>query len=316
MGLPLQTWRTSGAGPILRPVMPRWPSLSLTAALLFAVVPATASAQTTGGVAAPEGGPPVPTRFTVAPRTIRLGQSAVRFTYRIDGRPRRRVRVRIDLVASGARSAAARLDLGEQPTGRTLLYQWTPAGIVAGRYAVRLHAVDEAGRPLRRSARASGRASVRVEPPPPVNASGAGVFPVAGPWSLGGPDARFGTARPGHAHEGQDVPAAEGTPVVAPQAGSVTWSSYQASGAGYYLVIRSAATTRDLVFMHLREGSLLVAPAQPVAAGQAIGQVGQTGDADGPHLHFEIWPSGWKAGRPIDPLGDLLAWAGLATPPA
>jgi murein DD-endopeptidase MepM/ murein hydrolase activator NlpD len=282
---------------------------------MLAVTPAPASAQT-GGAAAPEGGPPVPSRFSVSPHTIRLGQGPVKFTYRIDGRPRRRVRVRIDLVASGARRPAARLELGQQPTGRTLLYQWTPGGIAAGRYAVRLHAVDKSGRPLRRTARASGRSSVRVEPPPPVNASGPGVFPVAGPWTLGGPGARFGTPRNGHVHQGQDVPAAEGTPVVAPQAGSVTWRSYQASGAGYYLVIRSTGTTRDLVFMHLREGSLLVAPEQPVAAGQAIGQVGQTGDADGPHLHFEIWPAGWKVGQPIDPLGDLLAWAGLAAPPA
>jgi murein DD-endopeptidase MepM/ murein hydrolase activator NlpD len=287
----------------------------LAAALLLAAVPATASAQT-GGTAAPEGGAPVPTRFTVAPRTIRPGQGPVQFTYRIDGRPRRRVRVRIDLVASGARRPAARLELGEQPTGRTLLYRWTPGVLPAGRYSVRLHAVDKAGRPLRRTARASGRSSVRVEEPPPVNASGPGVFPVAGPWSLGGTEARFGAVRAGHVHQGQDVPAAEGTPLVAPQAGSVTWSSYQAAGAGYYLVIRSAGTTRDLVFMHLREGSMLVAPGAAVAAGQAIGQVGQTGDADGPHLHFEIWPAGWKAGGPIDPLGDLLAWAGLAAPPA
>jgi murein DD-endopeptidase MepM/ murein hydrolase activator NlpD len=287
----------------------------LAAALLLAAVPATASAQT-GGTAAPEGGAPVPTRFTVAPRTIRPGQGPVQFTYRIDGRPRRRVRVRIDLVASGARRPAARLELGEQPTGRTLLYRWTPGVLPAGRYSVRLHAVDKAGRPLRRTARASGRSSVRVEEPPPVNASGPGVFPVAGPWSLGGTEARFGAVRAGHVHQGQDVPAAEGTPLVAPQAGSVTWSSYQATGAGYYLVIRSAGTTRDLVFMHLREGSMVVAPGAAVAAGQAIGQVGQTGDADGPHLHFEIWPAGWKAGQPIDPLGDLLAWAGLAAPPA
>ena len=64
--------------------------------------------------------------------------------------------------------------------------------------------------------------------------------------------------------------------------------------------------------MHLREGSLLVAQGQPVAPGQAIGQVGQTGDATAPHLHFEIWPDGWyatKKSKPIDPLPDLLAWA-------
>ena len=68
--------------------------------------------------------------------------------------------------------------------------------------------------------------------------------------------------------------------------------------------------------MHLREGSLLVAPGAAVAAGQPIAQVGQTGDADGPHLHFEIWPAGWKVGQPIDPLRDLIAWAGLAAPAA
>jgi murein DD-endopeptidase MepM/ murein hydrolase activator NlpD len=279
--------------------------------LLCAAAPATASAQT-GGAAAPEGGPPVPTRFTVSPREITPGQAPVHFTYRIDGRPRRSVRIRIDLVPSGGRRAAARLQLGRQPTGRTLRFTWTPApgALAAGTYSVGLHAVDAFGRPLRRTARASGRSRVRVLPPPPHAAtSGPGVFPVRGPYTFGGPEARFGTARDGHVHQGQDVPAAEGTPLVAPQAGSVTWRSYQASGAGNFLVIRSAGTTRDLVFMHLLEGSMLVAPGEPVAAGQPIGQVGQTGDADGPHLHFEIWPSGWKVGQPIDPLADLQAWA-------
>src|SRR5262245_30549581 len=105
--------------------MPRWPFLSLaTMCLLCAAAPATASAQT-GGAAAPEGGPPVPTRFTVSPRTITPGQAPVQFTYRIDGRPSRRVRVRIDLVPKGARRPAARLQLGGQPTGRTLGFTWT-----------------------------------------------------------------------------------------------------------------------------------------------------------------------------------------------
>jgi murein DD-endopeptidase MepM/ murein hydrolase activator NlpD len=283
--------------------MPRWSSVPLAAALALAVMPAAAFAQT-GGAAAPEGRAPVPTRFSVSPRTIQPGQGPIHFTYRIDG-PRRRVRVRIDLVASGTRTPAARLELGAQPTGRTLVYDWTPGSMAAGTYAARLHAVDAAGRPLRRTAHASGRSSVRVVIPP---ASGPGVFPVQGPYSFGGPEARFGAARAGHIHQGQDVLAAEGTPLVSPQAGSVVWSSFQASGAGYYLVVR-ADGGRDLVFMHLREGSLLVAPGAVIAAGQPLGQVGQTGDADGPHLHFEIWPAGWKVGQPIDPLPDLLAWA-------
>ena len=70
---------------------------------------------------------------------------------------------------------------------------------------------------------------------------------------------------------------------------------------------------RDYVFMHMQGGSVLVQKGQGVAAGEALGAVGQSGHADGPHLHFEIWPDGWyssKKSQPIDPLPDLLAWAG------
>lgn len=299
--------------------MPRWPFLALAPAVALFGFPAAAAAQT-GGVVAPEGGPPVPTRFSVVPRTFQPGRAPVRFTCRIDG-PRRAVRVRIDLMPAGAHRPAARLELGQRPTGRTFIYQWAPAAgtLAPGRYAVGLHAVDRAGRPLRRTARASGTARVRVVvPPPPAATSGPGVFPLQGAWTLGGPEGRFGAPRDGHIHQGQDILAAEGTPIVSPRAGAVVVRAYQAAGAGNYLVVR-AVSGRDFVFMHLLTGSELVAPHDPVAAGQPIAQVGQTGDADGPHLHLEIWPGGWRTtatAQPIDPLPDLLAWAGLAAAPA
>ena len=145
---------------------------------------------------------------------------------------------------------------------------------------------------------------------PPVTAA-SGVFPVQGDYSLGGDEARFGARRSGHTHQGQDILAASGTPVVAPRAGFVSWRAFQKGGAGHYLVVRGD-DARDYVFMHLLDGSVAVQKGQGVAAGQQLAAVGSTGASDGPHLHFEIWPDGWyssKASKPIDPLPDLLAWA-------
>jgi murein DD-endopeptidase MepM/ murein hydrolase activator NlpD len=201
---------------------------------------------------------------------------------------------------------------------------------------VSLHATDPTGRTLARTARASGQGRLTVVPKPkpkpkpapmpptpaptnpapvpaPVPAPTApitsGVFPVAGPHSFGGPDARFGAGRTGHSHEGQDVLAAAGTPVVAPTAGTVIAVGYQKGGAGYYVTLHSV-DGRDFFMCHFQPGSTVVALNQTVAAGAPIARVGSTGDASGPHLHFEIWIGGWARGEPIDPLPQLRAWDG------
>jgi murein DD-endopeptidase MepM/ murein hydrolase activator NlpD len=151
-------------------------------------------------------------------------------------------------------------------------------------------------------------AIVAPAPGPSLAAVPAGVFPVQGPYTLGD---GFGAGRSGHVHQGQDIAAAAGTPVVAPLPGTVLTTAYQASGAGYYVVLHGA-DGRDLVFMHLLAGSTAVARGQAVAAGQRLGLVGATGDATGPHLHFELWPDGWyasPASHPIDPLPQLQAWS-------
>jgi murein DD-endopeptidase MepM/ murein hydrolase activator NlpD len=311
--------------------MRRLPFLLCALTLLAAPASAPATGSGTGGATAPTfsggvvyGQPlrkvprfrdlpsrPVAREFTVDPGTLEPGRPAT-FAYRVDGRMRT-VRVRIELTRAGATAPTLRLRLGYKRTGRRHEYVWTPASgeLAPGEYTVTLRAIDDAGHRLSRPAKASGRGrlTVQVPPPPPVTVIGA--FPVQGEYSFGGEEARFGAQRDGHIHQGQDIIAAEGTPLVAPVAGSVTWVKFQEGGAGYYVVLR-AIDGRDLVFMHIKAGSITVAKGDELAAGQQFAQVGNTGGSSGPHLHFEIWPDGWyssKESLPIDPFPQLLAWA-------
>ncbi|HKH17487.1 MAG TPA: M23 family metallopeptidase [Solirubrobacteraceae bacterium] len=255
---------------------------------------------------------PVASVFTVAPATLEAGRPAT-FTFRVEGRMRT-VRVRIELTRAGASAPAKRLRLGYRRTGIRHEYVWTPADgdLPAGDYTVTLRAFHDTGHGLHRTAKASGRdrLSVRVPPPPPVAVTG--VFPVQGEYSFGGEEARFGAGRDGHVHQGQDITAAEGTPLVAPVAATVTWVAYQTGGAGHYVVMRGG-DGRDFVFMHLLGGSVVVAKGALLVAGAQFAQVGSTGSSSGPHLHFELWPDGWYSSgdsKPVDPLPQLIAWAG------
>jgi murein DD-endopeptidase MepM/ murein hydrolase activator NlpD len=135
------------------------------------------------------------------------------------------------------------------------------------------------------------------------------AFPVLGAHKFGGSGARFGAPRSGHTHQGQDVPASCGTPLVAAASGSVLANAYQAGGAGNYLVIQGSVTGSSYVYMHLKKPSW--APkGTTVHAGQTIGKVGATGDARGCHLHFERWttPGWYLGGHPYDPLPELRYW--------
>jgi murein DD-endopeptidase MepM/ murein hydrolase activator NlpD len=144
----------------------------------------------------------------------------------------------------------------------------------------------------------------------PALPAGEHVFPVAGPYSFGGEDALFGAPRRGHRHMGHDISAARGTPVVAPFAGTIDWVRFQRGGAGHYVVL-DADDDHDYVFMHLRRGSIPVVAGQLVAAGDRIGEIGNSGRSFGAHLHFEVWVGGWyeKGGEAIDPLPLLQDWA-------
>jgi murein DD-endopeptidase MepM/ murein hydrolase activator NlpD len=133
-------------------------------------------------------------------------------------------------------------------------------------------------------------------------------FPVRGEHVYGTGIAAFGAARNGHTHQGQDVFADCGTPLVAARGGVVKLNQNEAN-AGNYLVVDGAGTDVDYAYMHLRERSPLQKGAT-VMTGQIIGAVGRTGDATACHLHFEMWSApGWlTGGQPFDPLAFLKAW--------
>ena len=134
------------------------------------------------------------------------------------------------------------------------------------------------------------------------------IFPVRGRHDFGGAGARFGAGRAGHIHQGQDVMAACGTRMVAARGGRVKFKQYH-SAAGNYIVIDGDGTEIDYVYMHLDQPSPF-SEGDRVYTGQTIGAVGDTGNARGCHLHFELWsePGWYDGGDPFDPLASLRAW--------
>lgn len=306
-----------------------------------------AAADVTGGVPAPDSAaavstPPAPVvkptavrpaparRSPVAPvaRVFAVPASSTagfmpRVRLRIDEPGTSSVRARVVFISLRTHHTALRTDLGNVPTGLETGVHWPRhAALAAGTYLVALHAYDARHVSLLRRAHTSGRATlivlrpVAVAPKPvpaPVapapSPGGGGVFPVRGAHTFGGPDARFGAPRTGHTHQGQDVMAAEGTPIVAPYAGTVSSVSYQDGGAGYYLV-EQAVDGHTYFFAHCRAGSLVVTDGASLPAGGLVCQVGHTGDATTPHLHMEMWVGGWHVAgsHPVDPLPYLLAW--------
>jgi len=134
------------------------------------------------------------------------------------------------------------------------------------------------------------------------------AFPVLGPHDYGGSGAVFGAGRSGHTHQGHDVMARCGTPLIAARGGRVQFAGAHGA-AGNYVVVDGKGTALDFMYAHLAEPSPL-RTGDLVRTAQPIGIVGDTGSATACHLHFEIWSSpGWyEGGSPIDPLRHLKRW--------
>jgi hypothetical protein len=149
-----------------------------------------------------------------------------------------------------------------------------------------------------------------------TSSAGSGVppllFPVVGPVTYTND---FGQARAGGTHQGNDLMGAKRSPVVAVEEGTVQFWTTSAN-AGCMLYLHGSSGTmyeyihlnNDLTTGNDNKGKCVAgvsyAPGlvdgQHVDAGQLIGYVGDSGDANGiaSHLHFEVHPKGGKAVSP------------------
>lgn len=219
------------------------------------------------------------------------------------------VDVVVELARGSDGAVIGRWPLGQVPPGTPKRVSWTGAAAGGkvqpkGRYEFRVYTGPQ-GAP-------SGAArAAQASAPPAVTDSFLFLdhqFPIRGEHQYGEGAGRFGGARDYGGHQGQDVFAACGTPLVAARGGTVRWKAMH-SRAGHYLVIDGAGTGVDYAYMHLRDAAL-VDKGDRVRTGQLIGYVGDTGRASGCHLHFELWsaPGWYRGGRPFDPLAQLRAW--------
>jgi murein DD-endopeptidase MepM/ murein hydrolase activator NlpD len=175
-----------------------------------------------------------------------------------------------------------------------LAWHGFPSGKFDGRYGEHLEAA------VRRFQRWSGLAEdgragpavfARLRTPPPKS-------PIAlSPPINVPPGDQFGP-RGARFHSGVDYSASRGTAVAAAGAGDVTYAGAMAGGWGRLVTIAHGADVRTM-YAHL--SAIQVRVGQRIVAGETIGLVGSSGNASGPHLHFEVR----VRGASVDPLTAL-----------
>lgn len=102
-------------------------------------------------------------------------------------------------------------------------------------------------------------------------------------------------------HKGTDVFAARGTPVRAPAAGTLRFSEEPVGGKTAYV------TEADGTYYYMAHMDSFAAlpPGNRVSVGQVVGFVGDSGNASGTHVHFQVHPRG---GAPVNPKPLLDVW--------
>jgi murein DD-endopeptidase MepM/ murein hydrolase activator NlpD len=127
-------------------------------------------------------------------------------------------------------------------------------------------------------------------PPPPANAGSGIVCPVAGPHAFAD---TWGAPRSGgRSHEGVDMMAARGVPLVAVESGYAQFKTTRLGGNSVW-VNGNSGTRYFYAHLSAWEGS-----SRNVSRGEVIGYVGATGNTTANHLHFEVHPGGGRAVNP------------------
>jgi murein DD-endopeptidase MepM/ murein hydrolase activator NlpD len=178
-----------------------------------------------------------------------------------------------------------------RPSGRTLGRNATPGAPDGGPPPTIRKPPPDAPKEPGRSI--PGAPPELVRPAPEVTArftQGGYVFPVFGPAAFGDTFGAYRADVAGKWHHGEDLVAPMGTPILAVADGtlfSVGWNDI----GGWRLWLRDNGGN-EFYYAHLSAYSPLADAGRRVKAGDVLGFVGDTGDAEGglPHLHFEIHP--------------------------
>jgi murein DD-endopeptidase MepM/ murein hydrolase activator NlpD len=106
-----------------------------------------------------------------------------------------------------------------------------------------------------------------------------------------------------YGHYAIDIAADMGTRVSAAASGRVIFAGWKNNGGGYQVWIAHGS---NLYTTYNHMSAITVGRGQSVSRGQQVGRVGMTGNATGPHLHFEVWIGPvWDGGTRVNPLNYL-----------
>ena len=186
-------------------------------------------------------------------------------------------------VAPGETAAAIAGAYGADPEAVVELNDLTRGGAITDRREVFV--------PTGKGGKVPGTGATPIAPKPSAKANTiaqAACDPKSGPcleWPARGEVvARYGASGDAQ-HDGIDIVATKGTPVVAAEAGRVVYSGDAIQGYGNMILIRHEG---GLITVYAHNDSNDVTDGDTVSRGQKIAAIGQSGTATAPHLHFEV----------------------------